>query len=781
MLPTSLVCQEANRSKPSSPLRQDPWRVLRKLPLHEHAENGWDLLVRDEDGRAMQADVIVYEQVTPARSVMEWAQGYGSHYHVAIAARSESRAERYRTDADGTVRIAKRRVVQCIAIGDGAVSHPVAAGLLKVLTMRPHRRVMLEAIGAQGRPAAYLAMAIVDGRDRAVAHAVTDVIGRCTFYVPWASDNDQPALSVRPLIVARTPPTMAIAGDYFEGKSRMMRIELPPVGSVRVQLAKPVKTSGTPPYVSLFALTQSGRIATASVSQPHSLVDGERVIPFVALGQRVKVSVAAAEHHMQIGAGPTKAGEVVTIKVDTDPVTVVGQLLDTDGKPIAKRDLSAWISSATTSHSWELHTDQDGRFAVDLFAPLIVPGPTRVEIDATKLSTDLVPHGHFQDTVNSRAPRAARVVEWPDTGRVDLGTLRMQLAAEMLTGTVVDSAGDPVAGVTLQAKTGWARPSLYRAVSAADGKFAFYAENDGAAANSNLQLRVSAKDWRRIGVIEADIGDSVEVQVAPICSIEFRLANELLAAMLGVYLIGKDGGRHRSYPRDGTFQFRGLPPGGYTLQLELAGGVVKRVEDIEVVHARPNTQAGIAWLDGVHMVTIQVRTPEGTAIEAKGSIVSAESRSSSVPSTAAGELRLPYLDGQELLLESAEHRSKQIKPTSDTMQVVMQPRADLRVRAPAGLTLPRETRVRFDGSPEAVRLRAAGATRLRPDASGATYLTLIIPDGRGGYDEVHSQAVQLPDDAQPMELVLQVTAEIVAEANRLAALGRATRAARLRR
>ncbi|MGK0157457.1 MAG: hypothetical protein ACI9SE_004438, partial [Neolewinella sp.] len=113
--------------------------------------------------------------------------------------------------------------------------------------------------------------------------------------------------------------------------------------------------------------------------------------------------------------------------------------------------------------------------------------------------------------------------------------------------------------------------------------------------------------------------------------------------------------------------------------------------------------------------------------------------------------------------------------------VVMQPRADLRISTPAGLALPRETWVRFDGSSEQQQLRPAVPTTVRPDASGETYLTLIVADGRGGFDEVHSQVVKLPKHAQPLAVMLQVDAEIVANANQIAAAGRAKLAARMRR
>jgi hypothetical protein len=756
--------------------------MLQKLPLHEHDEGGREMFVRDEAGNAAQADVIVYQKQKPLSWQMQWAQNYSPYHFVALAASQNAGAKRYRSNEDGVVRIAKGDNLQCFGISDDGLSRSIRLDGFTVITMRPHRRVILEAIDAQGRPAANLPVAINDDvTQRRAAGAITNAIGRGTIYVPWTTHETPPTLSIRPLLIGATPIAIAIADDYFDGLPRLLRIKLPQVGSVRIQLAASVRTSDKPPNVSLSALTDAGSLASTG---SQTIEFGEMVVPYVALNQQVHVFVIAANNHSQRASGPTKPGEQVTITVHGEPVTMTGRLLDKDGQPIADRNAFALVAMRNGQHASKLRTDQSGRFSVDLHIAYMRAGRARVQIDCIETRT-ASPIGLFMgETTNSREPRAARIVAWPTAGRVDLGDLTMQLAPELLHGTVVDLDGRPVAGLTVQAKTGWAEPSKYRATTAVDGSFAFYEEAPKAREKASIYIRVTSKHWRMAHGAEAAIGDAADLQVRPICSARFQLDNAQLSSMLRAYLVGKSGDRHAGYPDAGACRFRGLPPGKYSLQLELAGGLVKRIDDLELVHRLANAPAGeaaINWLDEMPRTKLQIRSPDGMPIDAKGAIASGEQQSKFVHSRPTGELQLPYIDGQELLIQAPTFRSQRIKPTSDATTVVMQPRADLRISTPAGLALPRETWVRFDGSSEQQQLRPAGPTTVRPDASGETYLTLIVADGRGGFDEVHSQVVKLPKHAQPLAVMLQVDAEIVANANQIAAAGRAKLAARMRR
>lgn len=561
---------------------------------------------------------------------------------------------------------------------------------------------------------------------------------------------------------------------------------------MRIQLAATVRTSDRAPNVLLSALTDAGRIASAGSRPLQTIALGELLVPYVALNQQVHVSVIAANNHnhsqsqsqSQRATGPTKPGEQITITVPGKPVTVTGRLRNKHGQPIADRQAFALLANRNRQHVLKLHTDQSGSFSVDLHVAHIHAGPVRVQIDFAD-SQSASPIARFMgSTTNSREPRAARVVDWPADGRVELGDLTMELAPELLHGTVVDLDGRPVADLAVQAETGWAAPSKYQATTAADGSFAFYAATPEEREKASVYIRMTAKHWRTAHGAAVAIGDAAELRVKPICSARFRLDNDLLSSMLRVYFIGKNGDRHAGYPQADACIFRGLPPGKYSLQLELAGGLVKRIDDLELVHRQANTAAGdaaITWLDEVLMTKLQIRSPDGTPLDAKGATASAEQQTKFVHSRTTGELQLPYLAGQELLVQAPTYRSQRVKPTSDATAVVMQPRANLRISTPVGLALPRETWVRFDGSPEQQQLRPAGATTVRPDASGETYMSLVVPDGGGGFDEVHSQAIKLPKHAQPIAVLLQLDAEIVANANRLAAAGRAKHAARMGR
>jgi len=744
------------------------------------------VLVRDEAGNPVQADVIAFEKQQPTPDDMRWAQSYGHHYDIALAACPTAAAKRYRSDADGVVRIAGGDNVQCFGISDVAISTSLTLAEATVITMRPHRQVALEAITAEGRPAANLPLAIIDdSTGRSVAGGVTNIIGRCTIYVPWTDNETSPALSIQPLLVTKTLTGIPIAGGYFDGKPRLQRVQLPPVGSVRIQLAATARTSDKPAHVSLSALTDAGLIANSRSQPAQTVAHGEMLVPYVALNQQLRVFVFAANNHTQSAQGPTRPGEEVTITVHGKPVTVTGRLLDKDGQPIANRDAFAVAAMQHSQHEWQLRTDQEGKFSSDVHVLHMRAGKVRVQIDfADRPSTSPLSSFINNTTTNSREPRVARIVDWPTHGTVDLGDLTMQLAPALLEGKVVDLDGQPVADLIVQAPTGWGTPSKYQAKTAADGSFAFYdAAPDAHEKKPSLSLRVSSEHWRTSQGANAAMGDTADLQVRPICSAKFHLESERLSPMLRAYLVGKDGRRHASYPRGGVCSFRGLAPGKYSLQLELAGALATRIDDLELVHRKANAPAGaaVAWLDDVLKTKLQIRTTAGEPLDATGATASAEQNTKFVPSYTTGELQLPYLAGQEILIQAPLHRSQRVKATSDAKTVIMQPRADLRISAPAGLALPPETWVRFDGSSEQQQLRPVGATRVRPDADGETYMSLIVADGRGGFDEVHSQAIKLPVHAKPTAIVLQLTAEIVAHANRLAAAGRAKRAARIRR
>lgn len=308
---------------------------------------------------------------------------------------------------------------------------------------------------------------------------------------------------------------------------------------------------------------------------------GVALLQPVGLGMALRVRAARADGSAfgeAVVEGPTEPGErrIVEVREQAGASFLTGTLVRADGAPVAKQRVQVEMaldsdrSHRTTNSS--LRTDASGAFRMAIEDPVLPGGARRTlelrsanaagetEIAEVDLSRDLLP------------------------GETNVGTILLTLPPLLVSGTIVDADGKPLAGVHVTARRqvfysetdyywDWSENASGR--SGADGAFAVRGDLDGAL------LRVEGRQagmW--CDAPEVPPGTSgVTVRMGRAGRIQGRLLVadpgamdqwSLLLAMEG--RAGPDAMRHGArLEADGAFALEDLEPGSYRLSLSFGG------------------------------------------------------------------------------------------------------------------------------------------------------------------------------------------------------------------
>jgi protocatechuate 3,4-dioxygenase beta subunit len=175
----------------------------------------------------------------------------------------------------------------------------------------------------------------------------------------------------------------------------------------------------------------------------------------------------------------------------------------------------------------------------------------------------------------SGAPLAKLVVPADEIGRRDVDLI-LDNAAERLGGRVLDSHAQPIESATVHVETERAREFVATAVTTADGGFEFgplpappyrvWAEHPDYAPSAALAVSSAAKPL----AIRLEGGTDLNVLV-----IAQNGSDPIAGARLNVR--AGDAARAARSSRQGTFEFRHLPVGGYTLSADADGFILARL------------------------------------------------------------------------------------------------------------------------------------------------------------------------------------------------------------
>jgi hypothetical protein len=559
------------------------------------APEGEGFLVRviEDVGEAPipRADVLFVDGANVDENVMR-AQMTELHDLDALI---EAMAVRYRTDAEGKVRLPLARQEYWIVarrdqwFGMTQGMTPATEGV--VIRCRKTRSVSARVVDASGMPQGDVPVQLLM-RQQGWTYPALSILSRSDGIatinrLEMITDNERGTADAR--------FSLGLGGLLGEVADREFDPAAPPVeplelvmpahGTVEVRL---VGRDGTPFVEPALVTLEEPKTegATEEVGDRESQEEfaapaHEGLARFrpVGLGKHCLVTAQRMDGTTfgeLVTEGPLQEGEIVRVvlREQGGASIVSGRVLGMDGKPLANsrlvRQLEVKRSGGGRNSSSQIRTDANGSFRFEMEEPGIESGGRR-----TLILMDYRQGGS--------GPRVEADLSWNlPPGETNLGDLTLTLAPILAAGVVVDEAGKPLARVTVQARVKqtygpaedhfyWDWMQVAPAVSGAQGEFVIHAATD---AGDILVVGMDGKHW--CAGVEARAGATgLQVVMGRGASVHGQLLAdpEVVLEDLTINLAMPDLPqplREQSQlelDAEGRFSRDGLRPGNYVLQL----------------------------------------------------------------------------------------------------------------------------------------------------------------------------------------------------------------------
>ncbi|MFK5956245.1 MAG: hypothetical protein QM477_07355 [Planctomycetota bacterium] len=307
----------------------------------------------------------------------------------------------------------------------------------------------------------------------------------------WASTRPASRLRVHPLVLLQHPVLAGIPSG-----NETMTLTLPAMGQVVVVDDVEAKQPGLSVQMAWDANPGTGWHRDARKWNnaekgvfANTMSDGRSVYPFVGLDMRLVVSVRTErgrEQRFGFGWGPRVADEEVLLQMEAaDPDRVVQvQVLDESREPIRNQDLLAGYQTGNSHHSG------------DALYPTDADGVVRIEIDAASYSSwfdaTTVLDLQTAPSFDGKPMRGSLALGALLPGVKDLGRLRLDSSQLLISGRVVNEAGEPQQGLMLFASSHYEQyDSFDFAFSKKDGSFVLF----GNAHGPEFELEISAEGF----------------------------------------------------------------------------------------------------------------------------------------------------------------------------------------------------------------------------------------------------------------------------------------------
>jgi hypothetical protein len=582
-----------------APAPGDPLAVLAALPQKDPPERSVRVVVRDEKGEPAAGAQLVFVAFNDP--------GFGDR----VAAANK----RFPDDEPNYWAVCLASGA-CYAIGDRGAAHvPATSG--RVLAWRdgviatkaflvedgkPLPRVELDL-----KPYHSFTVAVVDTRGKPIAGVPLGIVSSAHGPLfPKATTGAQGDVAFR-LLPKRTAdarvrlqaPTSERIEVPLPPDGGNVQLQLPDCGSVRVTFAGELvpgtvitwnlvraRNSFEPTSMedraAVFTLVQAGFEGTA-----RATINGDAIeapIPAVTAGVETTVALARSVKHRGVAL----------------------RVLDPTGAPMRSTTVSVTWRHQHGSSGASATTTNDGW--LDLTAPPHASGELKVDLDVRGRSWDDAIVGRIQLVLGKE-----------ETGRVDRGEQRFGTVPVALAGVLVDAAGKPISGVTLQAPHhGYARTK-----SGADGRFALTLAADKPA---SLDLEITSPAWFFTGPTgrkrTVDTSNDVRLVLQPAGRMRFSAPGLPSGFHCGFGLrlepAGGDGERLEL-----ELRLRGsellLPAGHWHFVVHESGQELHRLENVRVdagieVHDARFMQ--FDWQAFAALVTIRIEDKDGKPLDA---------------------------------------------------------------------------------------------------------------------------------------------------------------------
>lgn len=511
-----------------------------------------------------------------------------------IDALIEALATRYRTGADGTVRLPlPTQEVWAAARKDPwfglAMENAIPKDGLTIecqLSLTVSARVVDEQGTSQAGVPVDLRIGDENRMDRVISILTgADGIARIRRLEMFQRDTSG---SARFSLAIGGPLGMTVEKEFDPAAlpAEPLLLVLPPSGRIEVRVSDAAGQPWTAPAIVQLTILEPDALAGSLMEQRGegtSALLGEGVASFTpaGLGRQFHARATRADGGLigeAAGLGPVAAGETARLDIAERAGNsfVVGRVLGNDGQPLAsarlERGLEVRAGGGHRSDSDNFRTDEAGCFRILIENPEWKEGTERTL------------------TVRQRqrgvSPAIARVdLSWPlPPGDVELGDLHLAQAPLVAAGTVVDEAGNPVANahVTLQEKHSYGAGAneFYwnwiqggEVFTGGDGSFTLRAEVE----SSDFLLSCMSSDYWCEGVMIRPGVTGVQLVLRRGGSLSGTLLTDEGADLGDILIELSDpaappdpfGRGTTQVEKSGHFAFRVLRPGSYNLRMRL--------------------------------------------------------------------------------------------------------------------------------------------------------------------------------------------------------------------
>jgi hypothetical protein len=630
-----------------APLPVAPPTVDPGLEVEPPAADGIEILVRAGKPKEPVAGAIVH--VADWSTLSEEDQGMLWWSDQGLYDGVERFGRRYRADESGVVRIPRPSEG-----GFATCEHDGLFGQLdldsdpsarRTLDLEPDVPIRARVVDAGGAPVAGVPVGLrvtAQWWSWDILKATTGADGIATLehaQVALLQQDTSQRFAVGIVMHAEEPIQAEV--DLEALPSEPIELRLPAYGSVEVILDR-IEGSGenagegagasASPSALVF-LQEIGREEEQPGYQtwsPRQLEDGRTLFATVGLGLRFIAQPQSPEVAIQPQefVGPRAAGERVVVHLTPGAAKprVTGRALLEDGTPLADARLRGTIQYLDPENDWTAGfasaTDAEGRFSAHVAEAEGQPAAA----GALELELEDPVRGKLAGSV----PLAGRLLP----GKNDVGDVRLAPPPLLVSGRVVDAAGNGIRGARVTVESASEQREVFigyagaggssvlhwggvSAVSAADGSF----EVRGEMAGDLFRVTATHADYRGLEPVEATRGASVVLTLAAAGRIAGRIEAEagISAGSFQVLALDASGnpvGQEERREGDGRFELGALEPGSYAVAVHLSdeNAEIARVDDVLVEAGKTTEDPRLDPIDvagKVERIVLRVRDRDG--------------------------------------------------------------------------------------------------------------------------------------------------------------------------
>ncbi len=461
------------------------------------------------------------------------------------------------------------------------------------VVVRPDRPVRVRVLDRARNPVEGVHVAVVADKDYfgySEVRAVTDAQGLAVLTHALYGLQEQSDLLDRATVVVEELLEEVVWRDFDAQAPPTEPIELviPRGGECEVRVVDSEGRPATGPYRVYLMVNDNDEPVDVDEIRPwwgeglsrFHVTSGTALFREVRLGQRLLVSVEPSSglgFFNATAAGPRRLGERVTIEVRATGLELLtARVLRTDGQPLGNSALKVRAVLGESSDDaadfyeldWRPTTDGEGRLRIEFDADDLLDEDEDMFVEFVQIDLRQVDVARVRTQLPRVFPR----------GGADLGDLRMSELPVFAAGVTLDSARRPVGGVEVTAQTHQrdddgeltSRPVPgVRALSDAQGRFVLRAPASLREAQLAARKAELSSDPRDASVGAKD----VELVLLPAGEIAGKLQLHSSIQPSRLYVRAhledtesEDESEHWiPLGADGSFYFRSLKPGRYTV------------------------------------------------------------------------------------------------------------------------------------------------------------------------------------------------------------------------